>query len=175
MVKATPQVFMLDDGRRYAALGYVPGAEFQHLNWVDAVGAGFDQTRTSALELVSAVSDRVRQTFRHEITPSQLGQSFGGPVMIARVSGKVAQAGIREFLWFLGMLSINLAIFNLVPLPVFDGGNIILLLVEVVRRKQLDRHHFVAVQLVGVLLILCLFMYLTYNDLLRLRSGAGLP
>ena len=177
-IRATPRVPSdLKAKDRVALLGYqpVPATEYKHLNGIQAAGEGIDQARSRALDLVKGLEGLLIDLVGRKITAAQFGSNFGGPAMIAEASGRAIRSGWADFLGFMGMLSINLGVLNLLPLPVFDGGNIIQVLVEVIRRKQLDHAQFMLVQIVGLVLIGCIFAYLTYNDILRLAHPNLMP
>lgn len=169
ILKVRPTMEQGQDGKPEAHLGYRPEVvtDYRKAGWIEAAASGFDQTQSGAFTLVNALGERIYQLVSRKISPNEFGQGFGGTVMIAKASGNAAAAGLEPFLRWLALLSINLAVLNLVPLPVFDGGNIVLVLVEMIRRKQLEAHQFMAVQLAGVALIICLFAYLTYNDIIH--------
>jgi regulator of sigma E protease len=177
IVHARPAVRSDPELKDYAVLGYRPGTAFQYerVGPITAVDKGIDEARDKATYLVRVLLSMAVQLVEHKMTPAQFGGSFVGPVGIARTSGEFVQAGLPEFLGFLGMLSINLAVLNLLPLPIFDGGNIIIVLLEVLRRKQLEPAQFMAVQLVGLAFIMCLFVYLTYHDIVHLATGTTAP
>ena len=83
--------------------------------------------------------------------------------------GTQAQQGVNNFLDFIGFISINLAILNLLPVPIFDGGVILLLLVEAIRRKPVSDKSRRALEYVGIALIATLVVYATFKDIIRIR------
>lgn len=94
-------------------------------------------------------------------------KDLGGPVMIYQVTTTAAREG---FWWLFGItafISVNLCVFNLLPLPVLDGGLLVYLLVEGVRGKPLSQKVQERMQQVGLLLIVCLFLFITFNDISR--------
>jgi regulator of sigma E protease len=95
-------------------------------------------------------------------------KEIGGPLFIAQVSGEVAKLGFAALFSFVAMLSINLAIINILPIPVLDGGHLVFLAIEVVRRKPLTMKQRVAVQQVGLAFLLMLIVVVTYNDIARI-------
>ncbi len=98
-----------------------------------------------------------------------------GPVGIAQLTGQVAQAGFSPLLEFAAFLSINLAIINLFPLPALDGGRIIFVLLEWVRRgKRIAPKTEGIVHLVGFALLMVFFLAVTYQDIMRIISGESL-
>jgi len=94
-------------------------------------------------------------------------KSLGGPILIAEVAGKAAQAGISNFIYFMGFISLQLGYFNLLPLPVLDGGLILMFLVEMVRRKPLSPSFREKFQQVGFALLALLMIIVFYNDITR--------
>jgi len=104
-------------------------------------------------------------------TPAQ----FTGPVGIAQLTGQVASAGISPLLEFAAFLSINLAIFNIFPLPGLDGGRIAFVLLEWIRRgKRVPPRIEGMVHLAGFALMIIFFIALTYQDIARIVSGGSL-
>ena len=98
------------------------------------------------------------------VSPRQLG----GPIFIGQVSGQVARAGGAALLSFMALLSVNLAIINLLPIPVLDGGHLVLLLVEKVKGSPVNPRIYEKLLLVGFVLIILLMVFVTYNDIRRL-------
>ncbi len=95
-------------------------------------------------------------------------KSLGGPIMIAQVAGKAASAGLSNFIYFMGFISLQLGYFNLIPLPVLDGGLILLFIVEVVRRKPISSSFREKFQQAGMAILGLLMILVFYNDILRL-------
>lgn len=93
---------------------------------------------------------------------------LGGPVMIVDMAGKAARAGIRDLIWLTALISLNLAILNLLPIPVLDGGMIVFLLFEAVFRKPVSEKLQVALQNVFFFLLIGFALYVTYNDIIRI-------
>ncbi len=100
---------------------------------------------------------------------------IAGPVGIAQISGEVAKAGISPLLEFAAFLSINLAILNILPLPALDGGRIVFVLLEWVRRgKRISPKKEGLVHLIGFAMLMGLILALTLQDILRIISGDSL-
>lgn len=98
---------------------------------------------------------------------------LGGPVAIAQVSVQAAREGLEVLLYLTALLSINLAVFNLLPIPILDGGQIVVQLVEAVRGEPLTERAREIVARVGLAFILLIFLTVTFNDLKRLLLGAA--
>ncbi len=94
-------------------------------------------------------------------------KSIGGIITIGSVSYSMAEAGWTKLFFFLCLLSINLAIFNILPIPVLDGGHLFFLIIEKIKGSPVSDRVFGYSQMVGVILILSLLIYVTYNDILR--------
>lgn len=104
-------------------------------------------------------------------TPAQ----FAGPVGIAQITGEAARAGIGTLMQFAAFLSINLAIFNIFPLPALDGGRIAFVLVEWVRRGKRVPHRVEGmIHMIGFVLLMAFFLAITYQDIARIVTGNSL-
>jgi regulator of sigma E protease len=94
-------------------------------------------------------------------------RNIGGPILIAQMAGQQAQEGLGSFLAFLAVLSINLGVLNLLPVPVLDGGHLLFFLVEAVIRKPVAVRYREMAQQVGICLLALLMVYAFYNDIVR--------
>ncbi len=95
-------------------------------------------------------------------------KNIGGPLLIAQMAGKQAKAGLPSLLSFMALISINLAALNLLPIPVLDGGHLLFLLLEFVRRKPISERVQEWAQKVCFALLILLMVFASYNDLLRI-------
>jgi regulator of sigma E protease len=93
---------------------------------------------------------------------------LGGPILIAQIAGKQMQAGWVNFLFFTGLLSVNLGILNLLPIPVLDGGHLMFLSIEAIRRKPLTEKMQIVAQQVGIAFLFTAMIFVFYNDLARI-------
>lgn len=96
---------------------------------------------------------------------------LSGPIGIASVVGEAMTVSFRYVLYLTALISINLGIVNLLPLPALDGGKLILLLIEAVTKKQLDVKYESIINMVGFALLILLMVIVTYNDIVRLITG----
>ncbi|MGB9599632.1 MAG: site-2 protease family protein, partial [Myxococcota bacterium] len=94
-------------------------------------------------------------------------KTVGGPIMIFGIAGKAAKQGISYFLHIMALLSINLGIINLLPLPVLDGGHIVMSLVEMISRRPIPMKARIVVNFIGIILILTLTVLVLFNDIIR--------
>ncbi|MDX8394966.1 MAG: RIP metalloprotease RseP [Mariprofundaceae bacterium] len=98
-------------------------------------------------------------------------ENLGGPIAIAQLAGKTASLGLVAFVSFLALISVNLAVLNLLPIPVLDGGHLVYLGIEKIRGKPLSPAIMEKAQIVGMSLIIMLMLFAFYNDLIRLFRG----
>ncbi|MFH0946625.1 MAG: RIP metalloprotease RseP [Planctomycetota bacterium] len=95
-------------------------------------------------------------------------KNLGGIVAISTVSYRFAERGIAKLFYFLALLSLNLAVINLLPIPVLDGGHIVFLAVEKIKGSPVNDRVMGYSQVIGLMLILSLLIFVTYNDIMRL-------
>ncbi len=95
-------------------------------------------------------------------------KAFGGPIKIAQIAAKSADSGISSFLYFLALLSLSLAILNIMPFPVLDGGHLVMIVVEAIIKREIPIKIKMAIQNTGLVLLLLLMAFIIYNDILSL-------
>jgi regulator of sigma E protease len=134
-----------------------------------------DAPRVSATEMWGMIVS-IPGVFRQLLSGSVPANSLVGPIGIAQVTGEVAQrAGLLGLLNLLGLLSVNLAVVNLLPFPALDGGRLIFALLEFVRGgKKIDPHKEGMVHLVGIMVLLGLMVIISFFDVQRLISGQSI-
>lgn len=98
--------------------------------------------------------------------------TVGGPIMIAQLVSQQAQQGFGNLLALTALISVNLAIINLLPIPVLDGGHILFLIIEMIRRKPVSPRVQELTFRVGFVLLITLMLLATYNDIARIFSGS---
>lgn len=98
----------------------------------------------------------------------EVGKAFGGPIKIAQIAAKSADNGISSFLYFLALLSLSLAILNIMPFPVLDGGHLVMILIEGITKKEIPIKIKMAIQNTGLVLLLLLMAFIIYNDIISL-------
>ena len=94
-------------------------------------------------------------------------KALGGPIAIAKLSGESAQWGFEFLLGLLVIISINLGLINLFPIPAIDGGHIVMSIIEAIRRKRFSKKTRIVIQQIGYALILLLIIFVTFNDITR--------
>jgi regulator of sigma E protease len=93
---------------------------------------------------------------------------LGGPILIAKIAGEQMKAGWLDLIYFMSLLSVNLGLLNLLPIPVLDGGHLLFLTIEGVRRKPMNERAQIVAQQVGIGLLGTLMVFVFYNDIVRL-------
>ena len=134
---------------------------------VNVVEPGPFEAFTMSLEHNYETSGLLFQTVWGLLTRDTPASQLAGPVGILQLSGQAVQVGWVVFFGFMSMLSLNLGILNLLPIPVLDGGHIFIMAMEGVSRRDFSVQMKERMQLVGLVLILTLFVTVTYNDLTR--------
>ncbi|MGB7054379.1 MAG: RIP metalloprotease RseP, partial [bacterium] len=94
-------------------------------------------------------------------------RAIGGPIAIARLSGESARWGFENLLGLLAIISINLGLINLFPIPVLDGGHVVISVIEAIRRKRFSKRTRIIIQQIGYAIILLLIVFVTFNDITR--------
>ena len=125
----------------------------------DKITGGVEKAITSAFTIVNALKNLL-------LHPSL--NKLGGPVAMYQMTGQAAREGLTTVIAFMAMLSINLGIFNLIPIPALDGGKILMNIIEGIRRKPMKQEYENIVTLVGVGIMVLLMIAVTWNDILRL-------
>ena len=135
----------------------------EKLNFAEAIGEGRRATAGASTQVVRTV----RGLFSGRIS----GRNVGGPILIGQLAGESARMGLDTFLGFMALISINLAILNLLPVPVLDGGQFLFLLAEAVIRRPLPVKLRERLTTVGLVLIILLMGLAFSNDFRRLFGG----
>lgn len=125
----------------------------------DKVSGGVQKAATYAFTIINALKNLI-------LHPSL--NKLGGPVAMYQMTGQAAREGLTTVIGFMALLSINLGIFNLMPIPALDGGKIVMNIIEAIRRKPMKQEHETIITLVGVGFMVLLMIAVTWNDILRL-------
>ncbi len=162
----TPETRMLRDSTTYGRVGIAP-----LVSTADAL----PRVRTS---FFGGIAHGTKQTWdmvtltvgflRDLITGNASARNLGGPILIGQLSGRVARAGLEPFLGFMALFSVNLAVLNLLPIPVLDGGHLVFLGVEAVRGRPLSIESRMRWSQVGFVIVIAIMVWALANDVLRL-------
>jgi regulator of sigma E protease len=143
---------------RFGQIGISPYSSTTPVGFIDAT--------EMALTNVVASSGLILE-FLGQIYQPENYRQVGGPISIAKMAGDTAERGARDYINFLAQLSVNLAILNLLPIPVLDGGHLLFLMMEAVRGKPPSVRLREISQQVGLILLLSIMVLVTFNDLNR--------
>jgi regulator of sigma E protease len=146
--------------RKEGRLGFIPGFEVKRLSPWESLVVGTRITKN----LIMAIPE-------HLFT-KQVKDNVGGPVAIVQMTHVAAKEGLHRVLSFMAALSISLGILNLFPIPILDGGHLVLYFIEWLRRgRRLTAKQQMAVQMVGLAILLSILVLVTANDINRLIAG----
>ena len=158
--QAIPRKSRLDT---LGVIGIAPFYDYKPISFGESLKLGFRSTVNSFGMIVMSISMLVSG----EASMNEMG---GGPIMIAQLAGETAKAGWIPLLTFMGMLSVNLAFINIIPIPGLDGGHIFILLIEAIIRKPLSLKAKMVVQQIGMAFLLLLMVTVIFNDVGRLLN-----
>ncbi len=102
------------------------------------------------------------------ISGSLSPKTLGGPIMIAQLAGDQARAGVSNLIFLIALLSVNLGILNLLPIPVLDGGHLFFFVIEAISRRPVKVRMREVAQQIGVVILVLLMIFIFYNDIVRL-------
>ena len=111
---------------------------------------------------VFSIVDNVKQLFTGNVGIEQMTGPIGIGEMVSQTNG------FREFIYLMALISISLGVTNLLPIPALDGGKILILIIEAIRRKPMKQENEISIQLLGFSILIALSIYVSYNDILRL-------
>ena len=163
-----PQARVLVSGEAIGFAGLVPKME----SWPDChlFNMRFDPP-TAMVKAVQKTSDLVRLhgvTLKNLITGNVSLRSLGGPIAVAKEAGATAKYGLVYFLLFIALISTNLGVINLLPIPLLDGGHLLFLIIELVFRRSLPKKVQEWGLRVGGAIVFSLMASAILNDLTRL-------
>jgi regulator of sigma E protease len=132
----------------------------REMNLFQALGESFLQTY-KVTELMVVI---IAKLIKGDISTDTLG----GPIMIAQMAGDSAKAGIGSLISFIALISVNLAIINLLPIPILDGGHLLFFLIEAIKRRPVSIKVREVAQQIGLFLLILLMILVFYNDISRI-------
>ena len=137
----------------------------------ESVSSAFSDSiiRTGEISVLTLVS--IVKLFQRVIPM----ETLGGPILIVQMAGEQASKGFLNFFIFMAIININLGVLNLLPIPILDGGHLLFMGIEAIRRKPVSEKVIALSQKIGLALILTLMAFVIYNDFVRLITGKQLP
>ncbi|MHC5217358.1 RIP metalloprotease RseP [Enterococcus sp. LJL128] len=163
-----PLAFEVKSGNETKELTVTPEKDAN----VGKIGVSVPRKDSLTDKLLGGVTETINNSTMIFKTLGSLFTSFnlnklGGPVMMFQMSSEASKAGIETVIWLMAMLSVNLGIVNLLPIPALDGGKLVLNVLEGVRGKPLSQEKEMIITLVGVGLVMLLMILVTWNDIQR--------
>lgn len=165
-ITVQPVYSNLDGPERWVIGAYVEQrftVEVTQLSFPEALRASARQNVKGATLIFQFLSGIVERRMS--------AKNLEGPIGIARLSGEAAREGPSAFIILMSMVSLNLAIFNLLPIPILDGGVILLLLIEMVMRRDMSLQVKETVFKLGFVVIMALVAFVIYNDISKMLPG----
>ncbi|NGZ75468.1 RIP metalloprotease RseP [Saccharibacillus alkalitolerans] len=162
-IPVTPKTVKTEDGREVLQVGIA----LEQLKRSASFTETFQFAGKSFASGSTAILDALRKLVFERFDINQLA----GPVGTLQATGQIASQGIDQMILWTALVSINLGIFNLLPIPMLDGSRLIFLGIEAVRRKPIDPNKEGIVHFVGFALIFLLMIAVTYNDILRIINS----
>ncbi|MDH3234353.1 MAG: RIP metalloprotease RseP [Alphaproteobacteria bacterium] len=141
---------------------------------VEYVQHGFGTAAWQAVRETVAMTRATATAIGQMIEGKRSTKDLGGPLKIAEISGQMAQLGIREYIWFMAILSLHLCLINLFPVPMLDGGHLVFYAYEAVAGKPLGERAQEYGFRIGLALVLTLMLFVTWNDIVHLTDKIGL-
>lgn len=146
-------------------IGVERGYDQEQVGVISAVGMAASQTAWWVQTLLMSVLKMIQGKIS--------SQDIGGPILIAQAAGQQARMGLEYFLHFMAVISINLGILNLLPIPILDGGHLLFIGVEAIMRRPLALRHREIAQQIGLVILIGLMAFAFYNDIARQIRGWG--
>lgn len=162
-VPVTPKMVKTEDGREVLQVGIALSQLKRSASFTET----FQFAGDSFVKGSTAILDALRKLVFERFDINQLA----GPVGTLQATGQIASQGIDQMIIWTAFVSINLGIFNLLPIPMLDGSRLIFLAIEAIRRRPIDPNKEGLVHFVGFALIFLLMIAVTYNDILRIIKG----
>lgn len=153
---------------QYNMIGIAPSDDLliEKVGPLASIAKGLAQTwQAIELTIVSIVKMIER------VIPAKM---IGGPILIAQVAGEMVKRGLRSFVSLMALLSVNLGIINLFPIPILDGGYFPFLLAEAILRRPISIKKMENAQQIGLILVIMLMLFAFYNDILRIITPGGM-
>lgn len=141
-----------------------------HYPWYQAPFVGFQQAFGQSWMIIAGLWQLLVQLFVHRTIP----QGLAGPVGIAQITGQFVAMGFNAVLSLLALLSLNLAVLNILPIPALDGGRLFFILIEGITRRKVSPKIEGYIHMVGMIFLLILIVLITFHDIMRIADGGSL-
>jgi len=166
-VTVTPRAVTIPTGdstsRTVGRIGVSVYLPVEHYGVIGSIGQG--------VRRAAAAGGIVLFTLKGLLTGGLSARDLGGPIMIGQLSGEAARLGLETFLGFMALFSMNLAVLNLLPIPVLDGGHLVFLAIEGIRRRPLSTQQRMRLTQIGFVVLVGIMLLALTNDITRLVRG----
>ena len=156
IISVTPE---LDETTNKGVIGITPGYEIKKVSFIKSIKIGILQPISLSAYSLQYLYDKIKKLQKPELA---------GPVGVVQVLSKSAKSGIENFLYTVAIISTMLGLFNLFPIPILDGGHILFSIIEGITKKLPSKKTFEIANFVGLSIIMFIFLFATYNDILRI-------
>ena len=169
-VKITPETI---EGSNQAAIGITPERDqiLKKYGFFKAIFEGIKEAAKLIIEVTVLLFSFLYKLITGQISLGTAGKSLAGPLLIAKISGSAAESGLASLLQFTAFISINLAIINLFPIPMLDGGHVLYLAIESIKRKPLSQKTLEISQRIGLTFLIFIMFIAIFNDITRLKGS----
>lgn len=158
-MRATPEATEVEKGKVIGLLGFTPKQRLQRVGLMESIHYGNQATLIFVTTILRVLPSR------------EVKDAVGGPLAIADATLNSVKSGPYRYLQLVGILSLSLAVVNMLPIPVVDGGQAMLLLVEAIKRRRLSPRTWEVAQRIGLTVIAIIFLLIMYLDLSRIASN----
>lgn len=159
-IQKTTVIPEFDEKANRGIIGVMPHIEHYQPGFFESIWLSVKQTYLIATAMLAGLGQMIT---------GKAAADVAGPIGVAQMAGQVAQLGFIPLLQFAAFLSINLGLINLLPVPVLDGGHVVTLAIEGIRRKPLGKNSLHFIQMVGFTLLMLLLLVATFKDITRLK------
>jgi regulator of sigma E protease len=165
----TPLKTSVGEKKEIGLIGIKPSANdfIKKYGLIESVSLGIKRTWEISVLTIVSIAKLIQRVIPMD--------SIGGPVLIVQMAGEQASRGALNFFVFMAIININLGVLNLLPIPVLDGGHLLFLGIEAIRRKPLSEKIISVSQKIGLALLLTLMAVVIFNDVMRLITGKQFP
>ena len=162
----------MEEGIERYIVGITPSTDsvLKKYGFFESIRKGIAEAARMTVEITVLFFGFLFKLVTGKIALATAGKTVAGPLLIAKVSGDVAQSGISNLLQFTSLISINLALINLLPIPMLDGGHLLYLGIEKIKRKPLSVKTLEITQRIGFSFLIFIMAAALYNDILRMRG-----
>lgn len=148
----------------------ISNVEVKKYKWYEAPFYGTYEALKFSYLIAKGLEDMVANFVLHGTKPT----GVAGPVGVAQLTGQAVTLGFNATLWFMALLSLNLAVLNVLPIPALDGGRLFFILIELVTRKKVNQKYESYAHAAGLIVLLGFLVLVTVLDVLRLVSGKSI-